>query len=282
MRERLLTAQDNLAEATSVLGERDMIRKSRRADLEGVTERVARGEDGAHLRSRLRASQKRSADAEQRYLTAHEARSRAAISVALAQADYDSTREGLHDLRDLLESAPDPMLAERYLRARTTYDDEASRREVEFGPQAPMAAVGLGVSPTGQVMDRLQVSGWLKSAAAPDTRTGLWPHKVNLVRRDSANARRSTTLPYLSHDPVRPAPEAEGSWVLTGEPTLGTVAQDYDAQVAEVGRFASYVSWRQHKGLPNSLMARQRWRAAQEVAARLGAFLDSGVRQTAS
>lgn len=280
MRERLQAAQDALAQTTAVLTERDLTRRYHKAALEGVQERIDRGEDTSFVRNRLKSEESKAAVAESHYQAARRQRASAATAVALAQIDYDSTRDGLHDLRTMLDSEPvtDETLVARYRRARQTYDNEASHREVEFGPQVPMSDADLDQSPTGRALARSGTKGWLKSAATPDSRTGLYSHRVNLVRRGSG-ARRSATLPYLSSAPVRSEPE-EGEWVLPGEPSLGRVAQEYDEQASEVRRFTDYVQWRQHKGLPNSLIARQRWRAAQTVSQRLTAFLEPAAKVT--
>lgn len=273
MRERLASAQHDLSRAISVLGEREATSRSREASLLAVRQRVDGGEDTACLRRSLREEQQRFARAEIARQIAQQARIRAATHVAEAQADYDSTREGLHELRDALDraEAADLALQERYQRARRTYEAEAGHREVEFGPQVPLSRQGMDDSPLGRELTRLEASGWLKSAPTPDTRTGLYSHRVNLVRRDGS-ARRSVTLPYLSPDPIHSEP-VPGGWALPGEPTLGTVASEYGTQVEEVDRCGSYVSWRQHLDLPNSLLARQRWRASVEVAKRLNGFL---------
>lgn len=182
-----------------------------------------------------------------------------------AQADYDSTREGLQDLRDEFDDNPnDPTVRDRLLLAVRTYEHEASLREVEFGPQGPLSRKHTDQhGPVGRVLSLLGASGWLKSAPREDARTGLHEHRVNIVWQDGPR-RRSLTVPLLSTDPGR---RLEGEVDIEGQPTLGQVGDRIALDAEGVAQAdGSYAQWVENRGSRNSLSERQQWRAANKAA----------------
>lgn len=188
----------------------------------------------------------------------------AMVALRQAQADYDSTREGLQDLRDEFDVNPsDPTVRDRLVAAVSTYEYEASQREVEFGPQGPLSRIGVDQhGPVGRVLSRLGASGWMKSAPREDERTGLFEHRVNIVWHEGAR-RRSITVPMLSEEGLR---RGEGEVDMTGQPTLGQFCERMETDAQGVrGADGSYAQWVENRGSRNSLSERQKWRAAMRA-----------------
>lgn len=182
-----------------------------------------------------------------------------------AQEDYDSTREGLHAIREEYDKSPQDLgLRDRLLRAIDTYEGEASRREVTFGAQGPLSREDITASgPLGARLGHLGATGWLKSAPEPDLRTGLYEHRVNVVWHEGGR-RRSLTIPLLSEESMD---REQGTVKMRGEPTLSDIATHLQRQSSAVtSAGGSYAQWIENRGARNSLGERQRWRAATKAA----------------
>lgn len=267
MRERLQAAQQRLTETSQVLTEANQVLRQRQAALATLNDA------DPPPTARVTSAQRRLGSAEREQRRAATARAQSATAVADAQADYDATREGMHDLRALVDAEPDPALIDRYHRARRAYAAQADAGEVEFGPQAPLSSTQMDRSPLGRTLARLGTSGWMKSASGPDSRTGMFEHRVNLVRVDQEGRRRSATLPYLSREPFGPEVGPDGRSLLNEKP-FGQVSADLAGEADRVRSCGEdYAMWRQQQGLLNGLATRQRFRAAKTVRATLTAFL---------
>lgn len=211
--------------------------------------------------------------AQQDLRRARERSRQALLRLRVAQRDYDSTREGLQELREAYDRDPgSKMLTHRLVRALDIYDAEAERREVAFGPQSPLSRGGVKeAGDIGKAADRLGVTGWLKSAREPDTRTGLFDHRVNLVWTQDG-VRRSLTLSQPTTEQWHRGP---GLHEIERQPTLSDVCARMDDDAATVNRCGGiYPAWLSEEGQRNSLLMRQRWRAmvqARDVGARLRA-----------
>lgn len=273
MRERLEAARSSLIRATSTFAEKDAVLKERRAW-------VSATQNQAHMNPSSDRAAVELTKAERSLNTAHADRERAVTTrqhaarlLTRAQADYDSTRDGLHELRAQVDAEPaNPTLVERYHRARKTYDEEAATREVAYGPQVPLSIADLAdAGPLGQALGEVELHAWIKSAAEPDHRTGLYTHRVNLVRRDGG-VRKSATIPTIS-DQRLTEPNKPGQVGLDGEPSMADLVIDFERQIRKVRKHTTYADFLRVEDVPNTLAERQRWRAAVAVNERLQGFL---------
>lgn len=267
MRERLDAATIVLEQANATLLERTAARRARQQAAEKVRERGVAGRAA-------RDAEKALARTTAAWSAANQARNAAALAVARAQANYDSTREGLHHLRGDLDSGErGGDTVDRFHDARRAYDREAALREIEFGPQAPLSQVGLESTALGRALIDVDTLGWLKSLPTPDRQTGVYVHRLNLVRLTAAGVRKSKTIPYLSSQPVSTTRLGEDPTRTTGEPTLADVAYVYTTQILARQDHDSYERWRMTIGSPDSQASRARWRSTAAVSSGLRSFL---------
>lgn len=188
-----------------------------------------------------------------------------------AQANYDSTRDGMHDLRETLDADQhDTAAQQRYIIARQRYEQEAQRRVVAYGPQVPLSKHGMGnARGLAERMSRSGVRFWLKSVTGPEPEVrGRHGHRVNLTRTDSNGRRRSATLPYPTQHPVRP----DGHNIrLDGEPVASEVCSYLSTQTIREGEtFREWAVRMSKSGAPNS---RSDWHAARQITSALSLFV---------
>ncbi len=249
---RLEGSKAKFAEATAALREST-------AWLEALTASGMEASERRQTTDRLQRELEQAEAAHKRHIAA----------VVKAQADYDSTREGLHELRAALDLDARPELRERYLRAQSEYEREAALRTVRHGPQAPLSAAGAETSTVGRALLDAGTRAWLKSATEPDEHSGLYEHKVNLVRYESGT-RRSATVHYLSPRPVDPGSRV--GVAMRGEPTLGDVA-DAVLECVRARTYPSYDEWCTSEQIPDTPRARHRWRESFDTVGALRTFL---------
>lgn len=247
MRENLDSANIALRAAMEDSAERASVLRDRSERLAAISEEAASTPSSSTRKHPLQVEQRRLqrlvSQAEDAHQESLRSQRDAHVAQGHAQRNYDSTREGLHELRDALDGAPDDQsLRERYTQARSTYDQEAAQRTVKFGPQAPLSRVGLAdEGRLGKRLAQTNTTAWMKSATEPDDGSGLYQHRVNLVRT-ADGTRRSATVPYLSSDPIGPERAADGI-ALQGEPTMAKVARWMEARMGSVREGETYTAW---------------------------------------
>lgn len=275
MRENLHSAEVSAQAATDDLRERAMVLDSRQARLQSLTTDLDALPEGSTKQHPLRVEQRRVERLVTKGLaernTALDRQRKSQEAWHEAQADYDSTRDGMHDLREALDTHPaDTATLQRYITARDRYAQEAQRRTVTYGPQVPLSKRGLGKERglAGRLA-RAEVRFWLKSSVGPDHELGgLYGHRVNLTRVDSAGRRRSVTLPYPAAEPVRP----DGYNVhLDGEPTASEVCSYLSTQIIRDDEtFREWAVRMSRRGSPNS---RGDWHTARQISTALSNFV---------
>lgn len=258
MRERLQSATATFIECSNAYEEaREILRWRLRPSLVNTTRRLARSVSQVH-------------DAEAIVARSLAAKQVAARALGRARVDYDSTRDGLQELRQRVEANPgDSQLMQRYETASLVYDREASRREVRLGPQGPLSRQGMAeAGPIGRRLAEIGAEGWVKGVARPES-SGLWLHRVNISWREQGK-RHSVTFMAPSEEEIKRVP---GEPFLRGEPSMASLCADLEHQYRAAVAAESCAQWCAQIGTPVSPAARLRWRSILRTREGLKAIL---------